>query len=107
MDTQREDAHGGICGICGQPVKGHDAHQQHDEGRPARRGKSVTYVVVELRGATAHFQATDDPTRTFRTGAADLAGQLGIGPSGLLDCRYTCWVEPTEYGVVRSEFTLA
>ncbi|MDP5310148.1 MULTISPECIES: hypothetical protein [Streptomyces] len=104
MDSQREGAH---CGVCGQAMDGHDTHQQDEGGRPARKGKSVTYVVVELRGATAHFQATDDPTRTFRTGAADLAGQLGIGLSGLLDRRYTCWVEPTEYGVVRSGFTLA
>ncbi|MGW6208575.1 hypothetical protein ACWF9B_33660 [Streptomyces sp. NPDC055089] len=104
MDTQHEGAR---CGICGQAIEGHDAHQQDKDGRPARKGRSVTYVVVELRGATAHFQATDDPTRTFRTGAADLAGQLGIDLSGLPGRRYTCWVEPTQYGVVRSEFTLA
>lgn len=85
----------------------HDAHQRHDDDRPARKGKRIAYVVVELRGATAHFQATDDPGRTFRTGAADLAGQLGIEVSELLGRPYTCWVEPTEYGVIRSDFTLA
>ncbi|MEV8533937.1 hypothetical protein [Streptomyces sp. NPDC051211] len=104
MDTPRDDIH---CGICGQPINAHDAHPQHDDDRPARKGKRVTYVVVELRGATAHFQATDDPTRTFKTGAADLAEQLGIDLSGLPGRPYTCWVEPTEYGVIRSEFKLA
>ncbi|HEY9329915.1 MAG TPA: hypothetical protein VIS09_17025 [Streptomyces sp.] len=101
MNSPREDER---CGICGQPLDAHDAHQQHDDGRPARKGKRVAYVVVELRGATAHYQATDDPSRTFKTGASDLAGQLGIEASGLLGCQYTCWVEPTEYGVIRSDF---
>ncbi|MEU1366299.1 hypothetical protein ABZ454_09185 [Streptomyces sp. NPDC005803] len=85
----------------------HEAHRQHDNDQPARKGRRVAYVVVELRGATAHFQATDDPDRTFRTGAADLAGQLGIDVSELLGRPCTCWVEPTEYGVIRSDFTLA
>ncbi|MCX5138613.1 MULTISPECIES: hypothetical protein [unclassified Streptomyces] len=103
METPREDAR---CGVCGQSTTTHDAHQ-HDDGRPARKGKRVAYVVVELRGATAHFQAADDAGRTFKTGASDLAGQLGISPADLLGRQYTCWVEPTEYGVIRSDFTLA
>ncbi|MFF3948060.1 hypothetical protein ACFYYN_24955 [Streptomyces sp. NPDC001902] len=104
MDALREDAR---CGICGQPMNAHDLHQQHDEGRPTRKGRRVAYVVVELRGATAHYRAIDDPSRTSKTGADVLAGQLGIDLSSLLGCQYTCWVEPTEYGVIRSDFKLA
>ncbi|XEC32946.1 hypothetical protein JAO84_25050 [Streptomyces fradiae] len=88
-------------------MNAHGDHKQHHDDKPARKGSRVAYVVVELRGATAHFQAADDPGRTFKTGATDLAGQLGIDVSDLVGRSYTCWVEPTEYGVIRSDFKLA
>ncbi|MET9437714.1 hypothetical protein [Streptomyces sp. NPDC006551] len=104
MDTLREDER---CGICGQPLNAHDTHQQHDDGQSARKGKRVTYVVVEVRGAIALYQAVDDPTEASKTGAAGLAEQLGIHLSDLPGRRYSCWVEPAEYGVIQSDFKLA
>ncbi|MFF7779995.1 hypothetical protein ACFZCG_36910 [Streptomyces tanashiensis] len=104
MDILRDDMR---CGICGQLMDAHDAHQQHDDGTPAREGRRVTYVVVALRGATAHYQAIDDPTQTFKTGADWLTEELGIDLSSLVGRQYTCWVEPAEYGVIQSDFKLA
>ena len=105
MDTPREDER---CGICGQPMNAHEAHQQHDDGKPARKGRRVTYVVGEVRGATVHYHAVDDPDRTIKSGASDVAGNLRIDVSELVPgCRVTCWVEPTEYGVIRNDFQLA
>ncbi|MFJ9578381.1 hypothetical protein ACIRQF_18680 [Streptomyces sp. NPDC101191] len=104
MDTPREDMR---CGICGQPLDTHDAHQQHDGGQPIRNGRRVTFVVVELRGALALYQAVDDPSETLKVVAAGLAEQLGISVSELAGCRYSCWVEPTPYGAIESDFKLA
>ncbi|MFD8034458.1 hypothetical protein ACFV3F_38120, partial [Streptomyces sp. NPDC059717] len=67
-------------------------------------GRRVEYVVVALRGAIAHCQAVDDPSRTSKTGADLLAKQLGIDLPDLLGRRYTCWETPTEYGVIRNGF---
>ncbi|WP_326580244.1 hypothetical protein OIE69_40160 [Actinacidiphila glaucinigra] len=65
----------------------------------------MEYVVIELRGANALYQAADDPSRTRNTSAADLAQQLGIELSDLPGRHYTCWETPGEYGgVFRSRF---
>ncbi|MET7370693.1 hypothetical protein ABZS61_33495 [Streptomyces sp. NPDC005566] len=94
------------CGLCGQAVN--PRHERHHEEPVVVTGKRVEYVVVELRGATALFQAADDPSRTRRTGATDLAEQLGIDLPDLLGRHYTCWETPGEYGgVFRSGFRLA
>ncbi|MFJ9060270.1 hypothetical protein [Streptomyces sp. NPDC102409] len=66
----------------------------------------MEYVVVGLRGATAHCRAVDDPSRAFRTGADVLAEQLGIDLSDLLGRHYTCVETPGEYGVFRGRFEL-
>ena len=104
MDASRADKR---CELCGQPFDARHSHPAPGASGADRPGKRVEYVVVELRGATAHYRAADDPTRTFKTAADRLAKMLGIDESDLLGCRYTCWVAPAEYGVVRSEFRLA
>ncbi|MEU3353173.1 hypothetical protein [Streptomyces sp. NPDC037389] len=104
MDASRE---GMRCGLCGQLMDAQHSHQQHDEELATGQGKRVECVVVELRGAVAHYQVADGSSRTHKTGAAGLAEQLGIDLSELLGRRYTCWEEPAEYGVVQSEFKLA
>ncbi|MEV1054986.1 hypothetical protein E3E14_07275 [Streptomyces sp. ICN441] len=104
MDILREDER---CGICGQPMDAHEAHQQHEDGKPARKGGRISYVVVEVRGATVHYQETENPGRRFQSGASDVAGNLRIDISELPGCHFTCWVEPTQYGVIRSDFQLA
>lgn len=92
------------CGLCGQVMDAQ--HEQNHEEPVVSAGRSVEYVVVELRGATAHCQAVDAPSRISRTGAAGLAEQLGIDLPNLLGCHYTCWETPGEYGVFRSGFEL-
>ncbi|MEE1752766.1 hypothetical protein [Streptomyces sp. SP18CS02] len=67
----------------------------------------MEYVVIELRGALACYQDTDDLSRTGRTVAAGLAEELGIDLADLPGCRYTCWETPAEYGVFQSGFELA
>ncbi|MFF7176909.1 hypothetical protein [Streptomyces sp. NPDC008121] len=64
-------------------------------------------MIVELRGATACYQAVDDPSKTGKTGAAWLAQELGTGVSDLPGRHYTCWETPAEYGVIQSGFELA
>ncbi|MEU2022995.1 hypothetical protein ABZ565_12605 [Streptomyces sp. NPDC016469] len=101
MDASNDNVR---CGLCGQV---RDArHEQHHEEPAVGAGRSVEYVVVELRGATAHCQAVDEPTRMFRTGGDVLSGQLGIALPDLLGCHYRCWETPGEYGVFRRAFEL-
>lgn len=69
-------------------------------------GKRVEYVVVELRGALARYQAAGDLSQTDKTVAAGLAEELGIGLVDLVGCRFTCWETPAEYGVIQSGFKL-
>ncbi|WP_406396532.1 hypothetical protein [Streptomyces sp. NBC_00887] len=104
MDTSQDDLR---CGLCGQTVN--PRHEQHhEEPVVGSTGKRVEYVVVELRGASALFQAADAPSRIRQTGAADLAEQLEIDLPDLLGRHYTCWETPGEYGgVFRSGFQLA
>ncbi|MEU6934904.1 hypothetical protein AB0A05_38120 [Streptomyces sp. NPDC046374] len=64
-------------------------------------------MIVELRGATACYQAVDDPSRTGKTGAAWLAQELGTDLPDLPGRHYTCWEAPAEYGVIQSGFKLA
>jgi hypothetical protein len=87
-----------VCGICGQ----------HDHGRAGdtaeRPGRRIEYVVIGTRGELAHYQATGNPSKTFRTVAAGLAAQLGVPEPELVGSRFSYWVEPAEYGVIRSDF---
>ncbi|MFE0652504.1 hypothetical protein ACFVZH_28390 [Streptomyces sp. NPDC059534] len=93
------------CGLCGQPFGAQ--HEQHGRGSMAGAGKRVEYVVIELRGALAYYQATADHSRTGKTVAAGLAEELGIDLADLPGCRYTCWETPAEHGVIESGFELA
>ncbi|MFJ5834508.1 hypothetical protein [Streptomyces sp. NPDC093089] len=102
MDTSPE----GVCGLCGQLMNADRTHQ-HGDREAVEQGRCVKYVVIELRGAIAHFQDVDDSTQTDKTVAAGLAEQLGIDLAELLGCRFTCWEEPGEYGVIQSDFRLA
>ncbi|MFC8225200.1 hypothetical protein [Streptomyces sp. NPDC057287] len=102
MDTSQHNLR---CGLCGQVVDAR--HEQNHEGPEVDAGRRVEHVVVELRGATAHCRAADDPSRTSRTGAAGLAEQLGIALPDLPGRHYTCWETPGQYGgVFRSGFKL-
>ncbi|MEV8311995.1 hypothetical protein AB0P36_32940 [Streptomyces flavidovirens] len=69
-------------------------------------GRRVEHVVTELRGATAHYEPVDDPARQFKTGATTLAQNLRITVAELVGSRFSCWVEPVEYGVFRTDFRL-
>ncbi|GAB3960920.1 hypothetical protein GCM10029978_011710 [Actinoallomurus acanthiterrae] len=91
------------CGTRGQPL---DDRHTHGESRASasREGRRVEYVVVGQRGATASYQAVEDSSRTYKTGAAELAEQLGIDESSLVGCRFNCWVEPAEYDVIRRDY---
>lgn len=93
------------CGICGQPLEGRHDHGDGDSSR-SREGKRIEYVVTSQRGATVHYQAVGDPSRTYKTGATGLADQLGIEEESLVGRNFSCWVEPAEYGVVRRDFRL-
>lgn len=92
------------CGLCGQVMDAR--HEQNHEESVVGAGRRVEYVVVELRGAIAHCRTAEEPSRTSRTGAADLAKYLGIDLPDLLGRHYTCWETPTEYGVIRGGFEL-
>nr|WTB31873.1 hypothetical protein OG781_22435 [Streptomyces sp. NBC_00830] len=102
MDVSGDDLR---CGLCGQPLSG--LHEQHGDEAVVGAGNRVEYLIVELRGATACYQAVDDPYRTRKTDAAFLAQELGTGLLDLPGRHYTCWETPTEYGVIRSGFELA
>ncbi len=100
VDTSRDDLG---CGLCGQVVDAR--HEQHHEESVVGAGRRVEYVVIGLRGATALYHAADEPSRTRRTGAADLAKALGVDLPDLPGRHYTCWEVPGEYGgVFRSGF---
>jgi hypothetical protein len=94
------------CGICGRPFDGRHGHGDLGAST-SREGRRVEYVVVSQRGATANYQVVEDSSRTYKTGAAELAEQLGIEESSLVSCHFNCWVEPAEYGVIRRDFRLS
>lgn len=97
--------HANVCGLCGQPLdERHADDTQH--GVADKRGETREYVVVGRRGGIADYQRVGDAVRTRRTDAAMLAVQLGIEESRLVGARFSCWVEPAEYGVFESDFTL-
>ncbi|MBM7443228.1 hypothetical protein [Streptomyces sp. HB132] len=103
MDTSRDDLR---CGLCGQAANAR--HEQHHEEPVASAGRRVEYVVIGLRGANALYHAADEPSRTRKTDAADLATALGVELPDLPGRHYTCWEMPGEYGgVFRSGFELA
>ncbi len=103
VDTSRDDLR---CDLCGQV--GNARHEQHHEKSVVGAGRRVEYVVIGLRGANALYHAADEPSRTRKTGAADLARALGVELPDLPGRHYTCWEAPGEYGgVFRSRFELA
>jgi len=77
-----------------------------DEHRGGAGGTRVEYVVVGRRGGIADFRETDADSKVRTTDAATLAYQLGVDESALLGCRFSCWVERAQYGVIRSSYTL-
>jgi hypothetical protein len=77
-----------------------------EEALAATPGARVEYVVIELRGAIAHYEPVEDPVRMFKTVAAGLAEELKVGVTELVGCRFSCWVEAAEYGVFESDFRL-
>lgn len=82
-----------------------DAHGDHNVGSGI--GKRVEYVVVNKRGGIAEFRdAGDVDSKIRKTDAATLAYQLKVEEESLPGRRYSCWVEPAEYGVFRSDFKL-
>lgn len=95
VDTSRDDLR---CGLCGQVVNAR--HEQHHEGSAVGAGRRVEYVVIGLHGANALYHAADEPSRTRRTSAANLAKALGVGLPDLPGRHYTCWEVPGEYGDV-------
>ncbi|MER6678665.1 hypothetical protein [Streptomyces sp. NPDC000983] len=103
MDTSGD---GLRCGLCGQVMNAR--HEQHHEEWAVSAGRRVEYVVIGLRGAHALYQAADEPSRTRKTHAADLAKALGVDLPGLPGRHYTCRETPGEYGgIFRSGFELA
>lgn len=93
------------CGICGHPL--HDRHRSGDAAHPATRaGRRVEYVVAGLRGAFANCQEVGNPSKTFRTMASGLAQELGVDEASIVGQHFSYWVEPAEYGVVRSDLQL-
>jgi len=102
VDASRNES---SCGLCGSTLSAQ--HGQHGDGSTTGAGKRVEYVVVELRGALACYQAADDVSRAGKTVAAGLAEELGISLADLLGRRYTCWERPAEHGVIQSGFELA
>lgn len=94
-----------FCGICGSPFDDHHGVDGHGRGADAA-GKRVEYVVVGRRGGIADFRETDGDSKVRRTDAATLAVQLGVDESALPGCRFSCWVERAEHGVIRSGYTL-
>ncbi|MGW0782118.1 hypothetical protein [Streptomyces sp. NPDC002913] len=103
MDTSLDDVR---CGLCGQAVNAR--HEQHHEESVVSAGRRVEYVVIGLRGANALYHAADEPSRTGKMGAADLAQVLRVELSDLPGRHYTCWERPGDYGgVFRSGFELA
>jgi len=82
-----------------------DAHNDHKIGSGI--GKRVEYVVVNKRGGIVEFrEAGVVDSKIRKTDAATLAYQLRVEESSLPGRRYSCWVEPAEYGVFRSDFKL-
>ncbi|GAA4264305.1 hypothetical protein GCM10022255_116710 [Dactylosporangium darangshiense] len=84
-------------------MEGRHAHQGLD-GVASETGRRIEYTVVGVRGATANFQAAANPSKVYRTDAADLAMQLEIDAADLVGQRFSCWVTPAQYGVFRSDF---
>jgi hypothetical protein len=68
--------------------------------------RRVEYVVVALRGGIAEIREPGAGTKVRKTDAAMLAFNLRVEESSLPGRRYSCRVEPAEYGIIRSDFQL-
>jgi hypothetical protein len=90
-----------VCGICGRPLDG-----GHTDGDHTGAGKRVEYVVVAKRGGIAEFREAGTDSKIRKTEASTLAFQLGVDELSLPGRRFSCWVEPAEYGIIRSDFQL-
>jgi hypothetical protein len=93
------------CDICGNRLDDRHGVGGHI-GDSGLAGKRIDYVVVGRRGGIAEFREIDGDSKARRTDAATLAFQLGVDESVLPGCRFSCWVERAEYGVIRSGFML-
>ncbi|MFI9530922.1 hypothetical protein [Micromonospora rosaria] len=92
------------CGICEKAFDDRHGADSHDRGEDV--GKRVEYVVVGRRGGLAEVREKDSDSVVRRTDASMLAFNLQVEESTLLGRRYSCWVVPAEYGVIRSDFRL-
>ena len=82
-----------------------NAHDEHKTGSGI--GKMVEYVIVNKRGGIAEFRESGVVDSKIRKrDAATLAYQLRVEESSLPGRRFSCWVEPAEYGVFRIDFKL-
>jgi hypothetical protein len=84
-------------------MDGGHAHEWPDDPAPGT-GRRIEYAVVGVRGGIADFQPAADPSKVHRTGADTLAAQLKVDVADLVGRRFSCWVVPDRYGVVRSDF---
>ncbi|BFU41827.1 hypothetical protein KRMM14A1004_00640 [Krasilnikovia sp. MM14-A1004] len=66
----------------------------------------MSAFVVGKRGGIAEFREADGDPKVRKTDAAMLTLNLGVDESTLTERRFSCWVAPAEYGVVRSDFKL-
>jgi hypothetical protein len=92
-----------VCGICGQLID--DRHQNADHGA-VKAGRRIEYLVVRKLGGIAEFRESGIDSRVRKTDASVLAIQLGVEEENLPGCRFSCHVEPAEYGTIRSDFRL-
>src|SRR5690349_4422345 len=86
------------------PLKG--VARRVEGGTVAKEGRRVEFTIVDTRGALAEYEVTGDPSKRRRTVAVNLAADLGVDVSTLLGRRFTCWVEPTQYGSIQSDFQI-
>jgi hypothetical protein len=92
------------CGACGRPMGASQA--DGDRGGGSLADKRVNYVIVGIRGGIAEFREAGCDSTVRKTDAAMLAYQLKVDQASLPGRRFSCRVEPAEYGVVRSDFEL-
>ncbi|MGC4806739.1 hypothetical protein [Micromonospora sp. DT233] len=64
------------------------------------------YVVVDKRGGIAEFRELGIDSKVRKTDAATLAFNLKVEEVSLPGCRFSCWVEPADYGTFRSDYQL-
>ena len=69
-------------------------------------GNRIEYVVVRKLGGIAEFRESGVDSKVRKTDASVLGVQLGVEEEDLPGCRFSCYVEPAEYGIIRSDFKL-